>query len=198
MELQQLLAQRRMIRSFDGTPVDLDWLDKCCATALWSPTAGNSAGVRFYTVASRDVTSFFEVATDERWRSSARKAEGLMRAGGVVLVTCRYQDYLRRYAERDKSNSGLDDIEGWPVPYWHTDAAMATMALLLLIEESGWQATMWGNFGRGERLLEWAHIDDEELFATVLVGRSDGHDVPSASLTREVPSRVSRVRRILR
>ena len=196
MELRQLLAQLRMNRSFDGTPVDLDWLDECCATALWSPTAGNSAGVRFYTVAPQHVASFFQVATDEVWRSTARRADGLMRAGAVVLVTCRYQDYLRRYKERDKSNSGLDEIEGWPVPYWHTDAAMATMALLLLIEESGWQATMWGNFGRGERLLDWAHIDDEELFATVLVGKSDGHDVPSASLTREVPSRMSRVRQV--
>jgi nitroreductase len=196
MELRQLLAQRRMIRSFDGTPVDLEWLDECCATALWSPTAGNSAGVRFYTVAAQRVASFFDVATDEEWRSTARRAGGLMRAGAVVLVTCRSQDYLRRYAEHDKSNSGLDEIEGWPVPYWQTDAAMATMALLLLIEESGWQATMWGNFGRSGRLLEWAHISDEELFATVLVGKSDGHYVPSASLTREVPSRASRVRRV--
>ena len=185
-----------MIRSFDGSPVDLDWLDECCASALWSPTAGNSAGVRLYTVAAQHVASFFEVATDEQWRLTARRANGLMRAGAVVLVTCRFQDYLHRYAEPDKSSSRLDDIEGWPVPYWHTDAAMATMSLLLLIEESGLQATMWGNFGRSERLLEWAHIGDEELFATVLVGKGDGHDVPSASLTREVPSRVSRVRRV--
>ena len=36
----------------------------------------------------------------------------------------------------------------------------------------------------------------EELFATVLIGRSDGADVPSASLDREVPSRASRVQRV--
>lgn len=185
-----------MSRSFDATPVDMDWLDECCATALWSPTAGNSAGVRFYTVAPQHVAGFFDVATDVVWRATARRADGLMRAGAVVLVTCRFQDYLRRYAERDKINSGLDELEGWPVPYWHTDAAMATMALLLLIEDSGWQATMWGNFGRGERVLDWAHVEDEELFATVLVGKSDGLDVPSASLTREVPSRIARVRRV--
>ena len=47
------------------------------------------------------------------------------------------QDYLARYGETDKTGSGLDRADGWPVPYWHTDAAMATMALLLLVEESG-------------------------------------------------------------
>jgi nitroreductase len=197
MELHQLLARRRMVRSFDGTPVDQDWLDECCAWALWAPTAGNSAGVRLHTVGPEQVPGYFEVATDEVWRSSARRAAGLQRAGAVVLVTCRSQDYLRRYGESDKSRTGLHELDGWPVPYWHTDAAMATMALLLLIEESGRQATMWGNFGRSAPVLAWARIEDEELFATVLVGRGDGHDLPSASLNRGTPSRASRVRRVL-
>jgi len=70
------------------------------------------------------------------------------------------------------------------------------MALLLLIEESGWRATIWGNFRNSVPVLAWARIENEELFATVLIGRSDGADVPSASLDREVPSRASRVRRV--
>ena len=185
-----------MVRSFDGSPVDQDWLDECCARALWSPSAGNSAGVRMYTVGPDDVRGFFDVATDESWRSTSRRSAGLQRAGAVVLVTCRPQDYLTRYAESDKSSSGLDTLEGWPVPYWHTDAAMTTMALLLLIEERGLQATMWGNFGRSVPVLNWARIDREELFATVLVGRGDGHDIRSTSLARDVPSRTSRVRRV--
>jgi hypothetical protein len=62
-------------------------------------------------------------------------------------VTSRRGEYVARYAEADKRSSGLDDESNWPIPYWHTDAAMATMALLLLlIEESGWQAALWGNF----------------------------------------------------
>jgi hypothetical protein len=100
---------------------------------------------------------------------------------------------VARYAETDKRNSGLDDESNWPIPYWHTDAAMATMALLLLLEESDWQAALWGNFRHEEAILRWAHIDDEELFATVLIGRADGNDVASSSLARDVPSRESRV-----
>jgi hypothetical protein len=71
---------------------------------------------------------------------------------------------------------------------------MATMALLLLLEESGWQAALWGNFRHEQEVLRWAGVDDEDLFATVLIGRADGHDVPSSSLARDVPSRESRVR----
>lgn len=185
-----------MVRSFDATPVDLDWLEQQCAQALWAPSAGNSAGVRMYTVGRELVGGYFDVATDERWRATARRAEGLRRAGAVVLVTTRPQDYVERYAEPDKASSGLHDPDAWPIPYWHTDAAMATMALLLLLEESRWQATLWGNFRNGDAVLEWARVENETLFGAVLVGKSDGRDVASTSLSRRVPPRTSRVRRI--
>jgi nitroreductase len=196
VELRELLARRRMVRSFDATPVDQDWLDECCREALWSPTAGNSAGVRLHTIGASDMAGFFEVATDETWRASARRAPGLQRAGGAVLVTSRPQDYLERYGEQDKGSSGLTNESEWPVPYWFADAAMATMALLLLIEEGGWQATLWGNFRYDELVLDWADVHEEKLFAIVLVGRGDGNDVTSSSLKRDVPSRESRVRRV--
>ncbi len=184
-----------MTRSFDGTPVDADWLEELCASALWSPTAGNSAGVRLNVVSSRDVPGFFEVATDESWRERSRRFEGLSRAGAVVLVTTRPQDYVERYGEPDKANSGLSEFDAWPIPYWHADAAMATMALLLLLEESGWHATLWGSFRRDHEVLAWANIADEELFASVIIGRADGNDVASPSLNRKVPTRRERVRR---
>ena len=187
-----------MVRSFDGTPVDLDWLETLCAQALWAPSAGNSAGVRMHTIGHELLPGYFEVATDASWRSSASRAPGLLRAGAVVLVTARAQDYLARYSEPDKASSGLHDPSAWPLPYWHTDAAMATMALLLLIEESGFQATLWGNFRHGENVLQWAGVEDEAMFAAVLVGRGDGLDPPSRSLDRDVPTRAQRVQRVLK
>ena len=185
-----------MTRSFDGTPVDDAWLDDLCAEALWSPTAGNSAGVRLYTLGAEHVAAYVNVASDEAWRASSRRYEGILRAGAAVLVTTRPQDYLSRYGETDKIASGLSDRSNWLLPYWHTDAAMATMALLLLLEESDWQATIWGNFRNNDAVLRWAGIDDEELFATVFIGRSDGEDAASSSLNRRVPSRSQRVRRL--
>jgi Nitroreductase family len=186
-----------MTRSFDGTPVDLSWLDQRCADALWAPTAGNAAGVRFRTVDASHVDDYLEVATDLTWRSESRRYGGLRRAGAVVLVTTRPADYLERYGDADKSSSGLAEREAWPIPYWYTDAAMATMALLLLLEESGWQATIWGNFRNDEAVRNWARLADEELFASIFVGKGDGNDPPSSSLSRTVPSRQARVRRVV-
>ncbi len=185
-----------MSRSFDGTAVDVEWLEGLCAEALWSPTAGNAAGVRLHIIDAPHVGEFLEVATDAEWRETSRRYEGLARAGAAVLVTSRPEDYLTRYAESDKSSSGLWERDAWPVPYWHTDAAMATMTLLLLLEESGWQATIWGNFRHDAAVRDWAGLGDEELFASVLMGRADGNDSRSVSLERDVPSRRDRVRRI--
>jgi len=185
-----------MVRSFDATAVDAEWLSGLCADAMWAPTAGNTAGVRMHVIGPELVASYFEVATDERWRANARRSASLMGAGAAVLVTSRPSDYFERYGEPDKAASGLDVASGWTIPYWHTDAAMATMALLLLLEEAGWAATIWGNFRRQSDVLSWARIVDESLFATVLVGRDGGDDVRSASLDRPVPARTDRVRRV--
>jgi nitroreductase len=196
VELRDLLARRRMTRSFDATPVDLDWLEELCALALWAPTAGNSAGVRMNTLAQGDLPAYFDVATDPAWRASSPRLAGLMRAGGAVLVTSRPEDYLARYGASDKATSGLANRSAWPLPYWHSDAAMATMALLLLLEENDWQAVIWGNFRHDDDVRLWAQLGEEELFATVLIGKADGLDVPSRSLGRDVPTRHERVRRI--
>jgi hypothetical protein len=186
-----------MVRSFDGSGVDEQELADLCAQSLWAPTAGNAAGVRMHIVGREMVGHYFEVATDEEWRRSARRAPGLQRAGAVVLVTSKRSAYLDRYGEEDKLASGLSDENSWPVPYWHTDAAMATMALLLLLEERGLAATLWGNFRHEQTVLQWARIEDEDLFASVLLGHGDGNDVVSASLERDVPPRSSRVTRVV-
>jgi hypothetical protein len=196
MDLRELLSRRRMVRSFDATPVDPAWLEQLCLDALRAPTAGNAAGVRMRVVSPERLEEYFAVATDESWRSSSSRFPGLARAGGAVLVSARVEDYLTRYAEPDKAASGLADRDAWPVPYWYVDAAMATMALLLLIEESAWQATIWGNFRHSARVLEWAGAGDEALVATVLVGRADGADSPTTSSNRDVAPRRERVTRI--
>jgi len=196
VDLRDLLARRRMVRSFDATPVDPEWLAALCADALRAPTAGNAAGVRLHVVDAPRLPAYFEAATDAAWRASSRRYAGLARAGAGVIVTTRVEDYLSRYAEADKVASGLSERDAWPVPYWFVDAAMATMALLLLVEEAGWQATIWGNFRHADRVLAFAGARDDELVATVLVGRADGSDARSTSTIRQTPARAARVRRV--
>ncbi len=196
MDVASLLARRRMTRSFDGSPVDLPWLVGTCETALLAPTAGHSAGVTLSVVGRDRVGEYLEVATDPSWRARSTRYAGWARAGGLVLVSSRVSAYLERYGEPDKAASGLAERDAWPVPYWHGDAAMATMALLLLVEEAGLAAGLWGAFRNVEAVRDWAGLVEDELFATVFVGRPDGRDRPSASLARPVPTRAQRVRRL--
>ena len=168
-----------------------------CELALRAPTAGNSSGVRFVVVEHPRVSEYFAAATDEEWRSTARRAPGLLRAGGVVLAVSNPQFYTERYAETDKARSGLSDVDAWPVPYWHTDAAMATMQLLLAVEDAGWSSCFWGNFRNEAAVLSLAGLESPwRLFGSVLIGRNDGQDITSSSLSREVPTRASRVLRL--
>ena len=110
MDVRQALAQRRMVRSFDGTPVPEDLLLSWASDALRSPTAGNTAGVRLVIVRSHRVAEFFDAATDETWRTRARRAAGLQQAGAVVMAFSNPTLYAERYAESDKASSGLGSI----------------------------------------------------------------------------------------
>ncbi|MGH9020092.1 MAG: nitroreductase family protein, partial [Acidimicrobiales bacterium] len=186
MELRDLLARRRVVRSFDGTAVDPGWLEAIAAESLRAPTAGHAAGVRMHVVVAERVDDLLRAASDEEWRATSRRYLGLARAGGAVLVTARVDDYLERYREPDKAAAGLGDEDAWPVPYWYVDGAMALMALLLLVEEGGWSASIWGNFRHADRVLALVGAPDEVLVATVLVGRADGADRRSESLARAV------------
>ncbi len=195
MDLPTLLTDRRMTRSFTGDPVDLDALARSCALALRAPTAGNCGGVRMTIVGSESIADYVERATDAEWRAASRRVAGLARAGALVVVTSRPADYAARYAEPDKAASGLADPTAWPVPYWHGDAGMATMALLLLVQDAGLGTALWGNFRHDARVLEWLGAPEESLFATVFVGHPDRLDPPSSSLRRAVPAPAERVRR---
>lgn len=187
-----------MSRSFDGTAVEADLIDDLCVEALRSPTAGNTGGVRFLTVGHERVSEYFDVATDPEWRARSARFPGLSRAGAVVLAASVPEAYVARYQEPDKANSGLGSLAAWPVPYWHTDAAMATMSLLLLLEDAGLQATLWGNFRHDRDVLAWAGAPSTwSLFGSVIIGHADGRDHRSASLDRDLPSRRDRVLRVL-
>ena len=183
-----------MVRSFDGTAPSHETLAQWAELALCAPTAGNSAGVRLVVIEGESVPQYFAAATDPAWRESAVRAPGLLRAGAVVAAFSCPDLYTSRYGEGDKARSGLERAVAWTVPYWHTDAAMAVMQLLLLIEHDDWSACFWGNFRNEDNVRELCRLDEGwKLFGTVLIGRNDGYDRPSASLRREVTPRTQRV-----
>ncbi len=195
MDVRDALRRRRMTRAFDGGELEEPELVELCTEALRAPTAGHARGVRTVVLAGQaGVHDYLAAATDAEWRASSSRAPGLAMAGGAVVIVCDPSAYATRYADDDKAASGLGDLDAWPLPYWHTDAAFATMSLLLLIEDAGLSACFLGAFRRHREVLGLVNAPSgTELFGTVLVGRASAAQAPSGSLRRPGPTRAERV-----
>ncbi|MHB1709778.1 MAG: nitroreductase family protein [Acidimicrobiales bacterium] len=186
MELTESVRSRRMIRNFSGRALAPDLLDSMLADALRAPSAGNSQGRELLVLEGPDETrQYWEATTDEVWRSSSRRFEGLSRAPVVVLPFADPDAYLNRYSEPDKARSDGSEVE-WVVPFWFVDAAFATMTLLLRATEEQIGSAFLGNF-RGEAAL-CAALGVPERFrwlGAVLLGEAATPDPPSSSLSRQ-------------
>lgn len=197
VDVRDALRRRRMTRAFDGTELDEDRLVELCAEAMRAPTAGNARGVEAVVLAgAKGVRAYLDAATDEVWRATSARIDGLTAAGGAVVVVCDPGAYAARYTTPDKASSSLGDVAAWPVPYWHADAAFFTMALLLLAEDQGLGACFLGAFRNQAELLGAVRAPTGTLlFGTVLLGGAASVQAGSSSTQRPGPTRAERVRR---
>ncbi len=196
MDVHQAILSRRMVRSFDGVPVDTGVLAAIVADATRAPSAGNTGGTAWLSLTGPEETArYWERTTTAEWRERSRRWPGLSRAPAILLSLCRPDAYVLRYGEPDKAGSGLGPVhqgeggaEAWPVPYWFGDAAFETMLVLLGVTEAGLGACFLGNFRGEARLLESLAVPDGwRLFGAIVIGHPDGADPPSPSAGRRRP-----------
>ena len=116
-----------MTRKFQSTPLESDLVDGLLDLARRAPSAGYSQGVHFLALSGEALTNFWHVTVGDEWFD-----EGVLAAPVVVLPLADPNAYTSRYAEDDKAGHGLEIAANWEVPFWLTDAAMATQNLLLL------------------------------------------------------------------
>ncbi len=187
-----------MVRSFADDAVDPAVVDRILLDALCSPTAGNSGATAWVVLEGPAQTSvYFDATTDERWRTTSPRWEGLRRAPVILLAYSSADVYLARYREPDKAGSGLGaGTDQWPVPYWTGDAAFGVMAVLLGAVDAGLGACVLGAF-RGEAALgaRLGVPPGWRLFCAVALGRPDGEDHRSPSLDRPIVPRAERIHR---
>ncbi len=67
----------------------------------------------------------------------------MMRAPVVIVPCSSKAAYLGRYAEPDKGWTDRDEAR-WPVPFWHMDAAMASLLILQTAVDEGLGACFFG------------------------------------------------------
>src|SRR3954463_10279207 len=143
MEFQDVVRRRRMIREYADTPVDPAFVDRALANAVRAPSAGFSQGWAFLVLDRRaDLDRFWEVTTAPGELPDSWLA-GMQTAPVVILPCSSKAAYLKRYAEDDKGWTDEDEAR-WPVPFWHMDAAMASLLILQTAVDEGLGACFFG------------------------------------------------------
>jgi nitroreductase len=145
VQFQDVVDRRRMVRNYREDPVDPAIVDRALRNATHAPSAGFSQGWGFLVLDTpADVRRWWQVTTDaddladpDDWLT------GMMRAPVVIVPCSSKTTYLRRYAEQDKGWVDQDEAH-WPVPFWHMDAAMASLLILQTAVDAGLGACFFG------------------------------------------------------
>ena len=179
MELREVVRRRRMVRRFDPRPLPAEVLDRILHSATRAPSAGFSQGLDLLVLEGRDaVRGFWQATADPRFATPYSNAE----PPAIVLVLSDRQAYLDRYAAPDKAGLGMDVEEGWPVPYWDMDAAMAVMLMLLTAVDEGVGAWWFGVFHGAAALLRDLGVPGgRRLVGAVALGYPAPDDRPGGS-----------------
>ena len=136
MEFSDVVRRRRMVRSYTSDPVDPAFVDRALAHAVRAPSAGFSQGWAFVVLDTpADTERFWRAASDDVDAPDTWLA-GMMRAPVVIVPCSSKAAYLDRYAEDDKGWTDRAE-ERWPMPFWHMDAAMASLLILLTATDEG-------------------------------------------------------------
>ena len=184
MDFQEVVRRRRMVRSFSDRPVPPEVLERVLANAARAPSAGFAQGWAFVVLEGAETELFWALTQDPGWRARTTRP-GLERAPVVVLPLASRRAYLDRYAEPDKAALGRHAEAAWPVPYWHVDAAFASLLMLLTATDAGLGAAFLGVFrGEAELLAALGVPGDHRPVGAVVLGYPDGDDHPSPSLRR--------------
>jgi nitroreductase len=143
MEFQDVVRRRRMVRSYTTEPVDPAVLDRVLTNATRAPSAGFSQGWGFLVLDTPADVRRYWTATADAIDDPDQWLRGMMGAPVVVVPCSSKAAYLRRYAEPDKGWTDMDEAR-WPVPFWHMDAAMASLLILQTAVDAGLGACFFG------------------------------------------------------
>lgn len=144
-----------MVRSYTDASVDPAVVERALRHAVRAPNAGFTQGWGFLVLDTpADVRRFWAATSpggEADLERPSRWLAGMSRAPVLVVPCSSRRAYLAHYAEPDKrwtahddTDPGLSAGERWPVPYWHTDAAMAGLLVLQTAVDEGLGGCLFG------------------------------------------------------
>jgi nitroreductase len=181
MEFRSVVRKRRMVRRFEQRPIPSDVVDRILDVSRRAPSGGFSQGFDFLLLDDPDGTRrFWEATNHPKW---PYEAEELAAAPPVIVLPLSNKSaYIDRYSEPDKIEYGLDREEGWPVPYWDLDTAMAVMLMLLAAVDEGLGGWYFGIVhGERELLDELGVPKDIRAIGAVGLGYAAPEEEPTGS-----------------
>src|SRR4051812_1873311 len=186
MEFQDVVRRRRMVRNYAERPVERHLVDRCLRNATRAPSAGFSQGWAFLVLDTPDdVRRWWEATTDPGDLSAPDDwLIGMMRAPVVVVPCSSKAAYLSRYAEADKGWTDRDEAR-WPMPFWHMDAAMASLLIMQTVVDEGLGSCFFGIPPERDAAVrrEFAIPDDFDPVGVLTIGH------PAAGGAKGSPSR---------
>ncbi|MFL2694137.1 MAG: nitroreductase family protein [Candidatus Actinomarina sp.] len=141
--LQNLLANRKIVRNYIETTKEFPELQKVIDYAIKIPTAGFSRGIEFLHISKKEnINKLAKLANEESYVQKGFN-KWISNSLSIYLILINEKAYHDRYSEKDKKNS--TQTYEWIVPYWYVDAGAAMMNCMLLIEEIGLKSGFLGS-----------------------------------------------------
>ncbi len=138
MDFGDILAARKMVRSYEDRNVPDDVVKRILDRTARHPSAGFSQGIHLVVIRERRA-SIAAAAGEVAWVEKGYPP-WLSTAPVHVAICADPATYRDRYGEADKSAP----IDNWSVPYWWVDAGAAFMLLLLATVDEGLSAGFLG------------------------------------------------------
>jgi nitroreductase len=167
-----------MVRAFAPEPLPPGTLEDLVDLARRAPSAGHSQGWAVVGLEGPEETArYWDVALPAERRAGFRWP-GLVAAPALLVALVRPDAWVERYAEPDKSSTGLGaGGAAWPVPYWWVDAGMAVEHVLLGAVAAGLGACFFGLFDHEAAILTALGVPEGwRAVGTIAVGVPVDHD----------------------
>lgn len=174
-----------MTRSFTGEPIAPEVVDGLLDLARRGPSAGNTGAIDFLVLEGADATGSYWDVTLTPERRGAFPWPGLLDAPVIIVAWVDPSAYVERYAEGDKSDTGLGaDVGAWTVPYWFVDGGAAVQTILLGAADLGLGVLLFGLFEHEDAVRNRFGVPDGRRAVGAIALGHCADDRPSASASR--------------
>ena len=133
MEFSEVVRRRRIVRHFDGEPIDRAVLERIAAAAQRAPSAGFSQGQAVVIVTDPERRRRLAQLAGEAFYTGRGFDPWISEAPALFVPCVSAKVYVDRYNEPDKRDPAAPPgtEADWRVPYWWMDVGCTVMLILL-------------------------------------------------------------------